>query len=486
LDGLLKGLFERPWVRILAAVLAAVPPFVLHQGLAHTYGYFFPPFLFYWPVIIAISLWLGFRAGLVTTITGGVLVDYWIFQPIGGWLPVVAADGMGLVIYVVLGVFLSAIAARYRMSARRVAALESERALRASEDRFRAVLRESRDIVYRLNLKNGEYDYISPSVFAVLGYTDEEFKRMPAQQIIELLHPDDVVPTAAALRNAERRGQGEFEYRVRAKDGNYRWLSNLVFHECDASGAVVYREGNIRDITAAKAAHGALLRSSALASAGRMSATIAHEINNPLTAVTNLLFLAQSCQELPEPVRDYLARADAELQRIGVITRRTLGFYRQTAEPQQVMIDGLLEACIDLFRRQMEQRGARVVKDCQPGLAVTVFDGELRQVFTNLLSNSLDAIGKGGFIRIRARQSVNRRSGAACIRIAVADDGHGIADEVQAQIFEPFFTTKGNVGTGLGLWVSAQLVEKNGGTIRVRSVKSFRRHGTVFVVELPV
>jgi signal transduction histidine kinase len=288
------------------------------------------------------------------------------------------------------------------------------------------------------------------------------------------------------IREGESTGRVEVEYRSRCKDGKYRWLSTLIFIEYDAHGKPSYHEGNVRDISATKTAQEVLLRNSALATVGRMTAAIAHEINNPLTAVTNLLFLAQHSDELPEPIKEYLKQADAELQRIARITRRTLSFYRETATPVQVRVETLLASSIDLLQRQVEMRGAQVKTECEPGLEVRVFGGELRQVITNLLSNSLDALGDQGVIRMRARRCIQARRGTPCVRIVVADNGHGIAEEVRAQIFDPFFTTKGNVGTGIGLWVSAQLVEKNGGTIRVRSSRVPHRHGTVFVLDLPL
>lgn len=485
MDGLRKRFFDRPVVRILIAVAVAAVPFALHQELAHVFRLAFPPFLFFWPAIVLVALWLGFQEGVATTLAGAVLVWIWIFPSAGNWWPLLGANTASLVLYLVLGVAISAVAARYRKDIQRLGVLEAENELRASEDRFRAVLRESRDMVYRLDLRTGKYDYISPSTEAVLGYSDAEYRKMSAADLFALLHPDDAARVTAELREAERRGRAEIEYRVRGKDGKYRWLSNLFLIGYDAAGTAAHREGTIRDITAARAAQEAVMRSAALASAGRMSAAIAHEINNPLTAVTNLLFLAQCSEGLPEPVREYLTRADAELQRIGHITRRALGFYRETSAPVQVSIDLLLDSCIELFRRQMDLRGVRVEKDVEAGLEVQAFGGELRQVFTNLLSNSLDAVGKAGIIRIRARRGKSRQTGNACIRIAVADNGYGIAADAREQIFEPFFTTKGAVGTGLGLWVSAQLVEKNGGRIRVRSSDAGPWRGTVFVVELP-
>ena len=209
-----------------------------------------------------------------------------------------------------------------------------------------------------------------------------------------------------------------------------------------------------------KQAQEALLRSEMLANAGRMAASIAHEINNPLDAVLNTLYLVRSTIGLSEAAREYLEIADAELMRIAYITRQTLGFYHESAAATNNDVSILLTSVIDMLQAKIKSSGATVELRCDEGLQISGVFGEIRQVLANLLLNSLSAAGVDGRIIVRASASLDPSNGRRRVRITVADDGHGIEFETMEKIFEPFFTTKGAIGTGLGLWVCVQLVEK--------------------------
>jgi two-component system NtrC family sensor kinase len=235
-----------------------------------------------------------------------------------------------------------------------------------------------------------------------------------------------------------------------------------------------------------KDAETALLRSEKLASMGRMAASIAHEINNPLSAVMNLLFLARNTPDLPQSTHDYLETANGELMRIAHITRQTLGFYHHDAVPTRSSASALLDSVVDLLRARVIAKKTTVTTECPEGLQVLgVFD-ELRQVLANLLLNSLDAVEQNGTVRLRASASSCTFEGRPCLRVTVADSGKGISKAAIKQIYEPLFTTKGSIGTGLGLWVSKQLIEKHGGAIRVHSAVDGDRRGTTFSVMLPL
>lgn len=253
-------------------------------------------------------------------------------------------------------------------------------------------------------------------------------------------------------------------------------------HELTESAELLNAQLQI-EIIARKKAEAALINSEKLASVGRMAAVLAHEINNPLEAVTNVLFLAQTTEGLPV-VRQYLELADAELKRIAHITRQTLGFYRESSAPITFHLSILLDSVVDLLQAKQISKRAIIDKQCEKQLQMTAFQGELRQVVSNLLMNSLDAIAEGGKITLRATVSGGFGS-TYRIRITISDNGHGMSDTALCQIFEPFFTTKGSVGNGLGLWVSKQIVEKHGGSIQVRSRTDGPRQGTTFSVVLP-
>ena len=217
-----------------------------------------------------------------------------------------------------------------------------------------------------------------------------------------------------------------------------------------------------------------------------MAAVLAHEINNPLEAVTNVLFLAQTTEGLPETARQYLQMADAELKRIAHITRQALGFYRESSAPTTLHLSILLDSVLDLLQAKTISKRAIIDRQCDEQLEMTAFQGELRQVVSNLLMNSLDAIADAGKITLRATICKGFRGTKESIRITVYDNGHGISDVALGQIFQSFFTTKGSVGNGLGLWVSKQIVEKHVGSIQVRSGTNGTRQGTTLSVVLPV
>jgi len=251
-------------------------------------------------------------------------------------------------------------------------------------------------------------------------------------------------------------------------------VERSMVREVEADGSVFHQEihylperATVRsyfvDITAHKRAEQALIRCEKLASVGRMAVAIAHEINNPLEAVTNLLFITKEIEGLPQSARHFLETADAELRRIAHITRQSLGFYRESNTPALTSVNAVLESTVDLLKSKIVAKHAMIEKQWDGDVQVTAVAGELRQVFSNLLVNSLDAIDEKGTIKLRV--TANHR----CVRVTIADNGKGISASVRQHIFEPFFTTKGTVGTGLGLWISKQIIEKHGGVIQVHS-----------------
>jgi len=260
-------------------------------------------------------------------------------------------------------------------------------------------------------------------------------------------------------------------------------LSSIRQHELTESADLLNVQLQAAIILAKKAEE-ALIGSEKLASAGRMAAVLAHEINNPLAAVMNLLFLAQTSADTPGPVRQYLEMADGELKRIAHITRQTLGFYRESTAPTTFRVVTLIDSVIDLLQAKIISTQVTVQKECDDLLEITASFGELRQVISNLMLNSLDALGEGGRVTLRASTSQDPLNGSARIRITLADSGQGIDATVLPRIFEPFFTTKGSIGNGLGLWVCKQIIEKHSGTIKVRSRIS-AGHGSTFSMVLP-
>jgi signal transduction histidine kinase len=221
-------------------------------------------------------------------------------------------------------------------------------------------------------------------------------------------------------------------------------------------------------------------------SIGRLAALISHEINNPLEAVTNLLYLVSEEKGLPDRAKEYLSLAQRELERVGQISRQTLNFSRETTTPVSTRVDELMEEVLTLYGRRIADRSLQVDRQYSCPEEALVFPGEMRQVLSNLITNAIEASSPRGRLRVRIRCARNWSDpGVRGIRISVGDTGTGIPAEVQRRLGEPFFTTKGQRGTGLGLWVTRSIIQRYGGDIHLRSSTARHRHGTVFSIFLP-
>ena len=270
---------------------------------------------------------------------------------------------------------------------------------------------------------------------------------------------------------------------LRGADGTYRDFLTLASPVRDDKGNVARWFGTNTDITEQRRAEEALRQTEKLAATGRLAASIAHEINNPLEAVINLVYLAR---KQPENARKYLELADQELERIAQITRNTLGFYRDSSSTKEVDISEVLGEVIALYWRKIQFKKISVRPDYGNGIKIVGFPGEIRQIFANLVANAIEALSAEGSLVIRAsRVTLRDGSNRAGVRVTFLDNGTGIAPENRKKIFEPFYTTKKDVGTGLGLWLTLQLVEKHHGSLRVRTSVEPGRSCTVFSVFLP-
>jgi two-component system CheB/CheR fusion protein len=242
----------------------------------------------------------------------------------------------------------------------------------------------------------------------------------------------------------------------------------------------------IEDITERKLAEAALIKSEKLAAAGRLAATLAHEINNPLQAVTNLMTLLQGSAKLDEQDRVYATMVVEELDRVTELTRQSLSFFRESAAPKAVDIEEVLEGVLNLYSKRIEAKGITVRKQYLTSETISSYPGEIRQVFATLLVNAMEATKTGGTIAIRVRGSSHGSKPAMQgVRIVIVDSGVGIPAHEEVRIFEPFFTTKGEQGIGLGLWVAQGIVSRLGGSIRMRSSVRPGKSGTYFSIFLP-
>jgi signal transduction histidine kinase/HAMP domain-containing protein len=260
-------------------------------------------------------------------------------------------------------------------------------------------------------------------------------------------------------------------YPIRTTPNEVRWVGLIVMDASDR-----------------KRSEEALRKTEKLAATGRLAASIAHEINNPLEAITNLLYLLSNHSDLQEPARSYVEMAEHEVRRISEITQQTLRFYRQSTLPARANLSELLDSVLSLHQGRIRNLGITVDRKYDSNTTLHCFAGELRQVFANLIGNAVDAMQQGGRLTVRARRSRDwSHPDRVGVRFQVADTGSGMPPHVIKRIFEPFFTTKEITGTGLGLWVSSEIVVKHKGSMRVRShpEDGAGASGTVFELFFP-
>jgi PAS domain S-box-containing protein len=300
----------------------------------------------------------------------------------------------------------------------------------------------------------------------------------PPQSTVDFIVEEDRSRVLDEFDRAMATGRAYLsEFRVRWPNGEIHWLESRGTPS--AMNPRIWHGVTI-DITDRKNAELALVRSEKLAAIGRLSATVAHEVNNPLEAVINLLYLAQSEPDLPPAARGYLQHADQELARLGAIARRTLAFVRPRSSAGPVHGLEIIESVVAMFQPRCSARGAAIHVRHNGDVHLAIPGDDLRQILTNLVSNACDALpGSGGSIEIEVA-----RAGDVAF-LSVLDNGAGISEENVSRVFDPFFTTKEDVGTGIGLWVTKDLVEKNGGHIVLLTRGLPNGFRTAFRVELP-
>jgi PAS domain S-box-containing protein len=275
-----------------------------------------------------------------------------------------------------------------------------------------------------------------------------------------------------------------YETLRRHKDGSDIIVSMTVSPILDSAGNLVGSSKVSRDITSIRHSEQALRNADKLALAGRMAASIAHEINNPLEAITNLLYLVEG-ETLTDEARSYLTLAQHELARVSHIASQTLGFFRGNRGSASTPLTEIADSAISLHLGRLSTCNVVIKKEYARLNPMFVHQGELRQVLVNLVGNALDAMPSGGRLRVRIRHAHDPLTESNGVRIVIADTGGGMSLATLRQIFEPFYTTKGSSGTGLGLWVSSQIIARHKGRITVRSSQSPTHSGTVFSIFLP-
>jgi PAS domain S-box-containing protein len=336
---------------------------------------------------------------------------------------------------------------------------------------------------------NGSVSFMNRIAEELTGWSEAEAKGVSLHDVFRIFNEDTRAVVENPVDKVRRLGTvvglANHTFLI-AKDGREVCIDDSGAPIRDSEGRMIGIVLVFRNITERRVSETAMMRAEKLATAGRMAASVAHEVNNPLEGLTNLVYIARHTEDVTE-IRQLLIQAESELGRIAHITRQSLGFYRETSSPSHFKPAKIVREVTDFYASRAISQGVTFVVKTNTEMEVLGISGELRQILSNLLANGLDACLSGATIRVEANPATDPRNPSrAGVRISVADTGCGIRNDHIQSIFEPFFTTKKDTGTGLGLWVSRELVEKHGGSLRVRSSTSNGRSGTVFSIFLPV
>ncbi len=357
------------------------------------------------------------------------------------------------------------------------------RQIRDREERFRVTLTSIGDAVIATD-GNGLVTFINPIATGLIGITEHEARGRHISDVFPIVNEATGEPVDNPVVHVMRSNGTA----VLASHSALRHRSGRLIPIEDSAAPIRNDRGEtvgvvlvFHDVTADRAAQEVLRKTEKLAAAARLSATVAHEINNPLEAVTNLIFLAGNAPGVPDAVRQHLALAEQELDRVAHITRQTLGFYRESNQPEAVDLVVAVDAVLNLYRNKIQTKRLRIERSLAPCPLIWANAGEIRQVVSNLLSNAIDAAPPDGRIALRTA-TISTDAGSRA-ELVVEDSGPGIDAAHRDAIFDAFFTTKKDVGTGLGLWVSQEIVLRHHGTLELRD------HGTLpgacFAVSLP-
>ncbi len=357
----------------------------------------------------------------------------------------------------------------------------SERKL-ADQSRFRlAAIVDSADDAIASKDLNGIVQSWNEGAHRMFGYTADE---MVGQHMLKII-PEDLHYEEEEILRKLRVGEriDHYETTRQKKNGERIDVSVTISPIRDGSGRVIGASKIARDISDRKRLERMLIQSEKLAATGRMAATIAHEINNPLESVMNLIYLARQHSVADAKVQEYLITAEEELERVSHIARQTLGYYKDTGSPVELHLHYLIQNVLTVYNSKILGVGISVDTRFNDLQKIVVSKGEMLQVLSNVIANAIDAMRHGGTLHISARKF--RGSSGDGVQTVIRDTGTGISPEHMEKIFEPFFTTKGDLGTGIGLWVARQLIERRGGQISVTSSTEKENGGTTMTIFIP-
>jgi len=424
--------------------------------------------------VLCTARFLGFCLALFCSLVSTACLDFFALPPYFSFSIGRAADVERLVAFLSISLFAGSMA--------RQKTLAESRADRTTRE-MAAIVEYSCDAIYS-SRPDGTITSWNRAAELLYGYTAEEAVGSLVKRLAPPERQDEVERNAEILNSGGHVASYRTE-RMR-KDGTRCPVLLSVCSLRNDHGEIVGASAIARDISAEKQSEEAIRRSEKLATTGRLAASIAHEINNPLEAVINLLYLARHDSS---HALEYLTQAEQEVGRVARLAQQTLGFVRDAGSPDLMDPAAIMDEILQLYSRKLEGRQIRVTRRYRNRCQISGYSGELRQLLANLLVNAVDAMATGGSLQVRVAAGRDWLDGREGVRITVADNGSGIPRDHLCQIFEPFYTTKKDTGTGLGLWVSRGIVQKHGGSIRVRSRSEARETGratgTVFVIFIP-
>jgi PAS domain S-box-containing protein len=428
------------------------------------------PFVLFLCAVLLSARLCGFGPAVFSTLISLAILDYIVFSP-HLTLSLAETELIQLAVFLLVALLASSLARQQSRADLRAQSVQRQLAdiVESSQD---AIL--SKDVNGIITSWNGGAERL-------YGYRADEIIGKHVSILTPPEQPDEIPHIMAELARGERVQQYRTQ-RLR-KDGKRLTVFLSISPLRDNHGKIVGASAIAQDITTQVRAEEALRKSEKLATAGRLAATIAHEINNPLEAIGNLLYLAHRDKSKAD---EYLSMAERELARVAGIAQQTLGLVRDPASVAPVDVGAIVDEVLNLHARQLRVKEIEVRTRYDRTAQIHGFSGEIRQVFSNLIGNAIEALPQRGSLRVRVQDwqepSNAQRPG---VRVTIADNGSGITRESMSHIFEPFFTTKKDTGTGLGLWLSYSIVQKHGGWIRVRSRAAQGRSGTIFSIFLP-
>jgi PAS domain S-box-containing protein len=428
------------------------------------------PFVIFILAVVFIARFYGFGPAVVCTLSSALILDFTIFRPTLS-TPITEMELQRLALFMLIALLVAGLARQ-----RSIAETQADEI----RQQLAAIVTSSEDAIISFSV-DGIVTSWNQGAEMLYGYSAKEILGRPLAVIVPVERMGELETTLERLNREERVGSYETE-RVNKSGSRLRVLLS-VSPIRNENGHLVGASAISRDITQQKRTEEALRRNERLATAGRLTAAIAHEIRNPLEALINLVYLARRDAAGRD---EYLRLAEQEIGRLDSIAQQALGFVREAASPEQLNPAKLIDEVLQLYMRKLQQNHITIDKVTEQKLEILGFPGELRQLFSNLILNAMEAMKDGGRLRIRVVRthewSGGQREG---VRITVADTGSGISAVALPHIFEPFFTTKKETGTGLGLWLAYGIVQKHSGWMRVASRTQTGCSGTVFMVFLP-